>query len=320
MNTPSLKCSACNRDEVLFAKPVTVAGVAYRVWSCCQCGVGSTLPPPDDDTLHELHSTQYYRNGEGIRYIRPIEWLVEGMRRWRIKRLSKFVGTGRVLDIGCGSGRFLRALRSEGWEVAGLELNDDTATSARRVHGLDVKISLDTFQENSFDLITLTHVLEHLRDPRLTLADCGRMLKRGGVIAVAVPNIDSWQARLTREHWFHLDLPRHLWHFSEKWISCTLRDLGFEQVAVRRLDLAHNIFGWLQSLLNLAGLQHNCLYSVLSSDDIETTSRIHFASLAVSLLLLPVLLPVSVVLSVVEAACRAGGTVEIIARRRMQAC
>lgn len=309
-------CPACAGNLQYFARPRTVAGTAYGVWRCPRCAFGVTSPLPDDATLHELHSTQYYRNGEGVRFVRVVELIVEGMRRLRVARLSRWARTGRVLDIGCGSGRFLRAMRSAGWEVAGLELNDETATAARKVHGLAVETTLDAFGDQSFDLITITHVLEHIRDPSGMLRRCVSLLKPGGVMAVAVPNIDGWQARLTRENWFHLDVPRHLWHFSEAWLATALRELGFEILATRRLDLAHNIFGWLQSLLNLAGLKHNRLYTFLGSDDLETGSTSAPCSLLVSILILPLLLPLSIVLAVVEAVAGAGGTVEIIARSR----
>lgn len=308
-------CEKCKQPLVDFIEQKRADYLFHTVVYCPACGIAKTVPSPDDATLHELHSTQYYRNGEGVRFAGPVEWLVEGMRRWRVYRLLRFVRKGRALDIGCGSGRFLRALRHSGWEVAGLELNDDTATAARNVYGLTVETSLDVFEDNFFDLITITHVLEHIRDPHQMLAECARLLKPGGVIAVAVPNIESWQARLTRENWFHLDLPRHLWHFSESGLSTTMSVCGFEQIAVRRLDLAHNVFGWLQSLLNLLGFRHNRLYSFLSSDVLETDTRSHYCSLTFSFVLLPLLLPLSVALAFAEVFFHAGGTAEIIARK-----
>lgn len=308
-------CPICGHTVTLFATQSVGGKNIYSVCYCTACKLGKTVPTPDDATLHVLHSTQYYRNGEGDRFVRPFEWLVEGMRRWRIHRLLRFVCKGRALDVGCGSGRFLRALRNSGWEVAGLELNDDTATAARMVHGLAVETSLDVFTDNSFDLITITHVLEHIRGPHKMLAGCVRLLKVGGVIAVAVPNIDSWQARLTRGNWFHLDLPRHLWHFSDVWLSNALYELGFAQIEVRRLDLAHNIFGWLQSLLNYTGLRHNQLYAFLCCDNLEPDSKTHYGSLIVSIVIMPLLLPLSILLAVLEVLFHAGGTVEIIARR-----
>lgn len=309
-----IPCQQCGESLLPFAQPVVHAGVAYRVWFCASCGIGKTLPQPKNAIIHELHSTQYYRNGEGVRFAKPIEWLVEGMRRWRIHRLSKFVQTGRVLDIGCGGGRFLRAMQECGWDVAGVELNDETANSARMVHGLNVETSLEAFVDASFDLITITHVLEHVGDPGRMLADCTRLLKVGGVIAVGVPNIESWQAIATGGNWFHLDLPRHLWHFSEKWLTVTFRDLGYVPVAVRRLDLAHNIFGWMQSIFNLLGLRHNRFYSFLSSDDLETDKRSFYGALSVSLILVPLVFPLSVALAALESLFHAGGTVELVAR------
>ena len=308
------QCLLCLGNDVEVSRAQMISGVAYRIVFCERCGVGTTIPVPDDETLAVLYSTQYYRNGEGARFTVPVEWLVEGMRKWRVCRLSKFVRKGRMLDVGCGSGRFLRAMRAAGWQVAGLELNDDTAISARNIHGLVVETSLDSYKGQSFDLITITHVLEHIRDPYKMLKDCARLLDGGGVLAIAVPNIKSWQAQLTRNYWFHLDLPRHLWHFSEKWLSTTLAELGFEQVSVRRLDLAHNIFGWLQSLMNILRLPQNRMYSLLSSDDLDVGCKGSYCSLAALCVLLPILLIVSVVLALVEVLFHAGGTVEIIAR------
>lgn len=316
MTTPNISCSVCRGSLDSFSNQLLDGVLSHSVCYCRTCGLGITEPQPDDATLHTLHSTQYYRNGEGVRFASPIEWLVEGMRRWRIHRLSKLVHKGHALDIGCGSGRFLRALQHGGWEVAGLELNDDTATAARTVHGLVVETSLEAFADNSFDLITITHVLEHIRDPHQMLEECVRLLNPGGVIAVAVPNIESWQARLTRENWFHLDLPRHLWHFSERWLFKTVTNYGLEPIVIRRLDLAHNIYGWMQSLLNLLGLRHNRLYVFLNCDDLETENRSHFCSLIFSFALLPLLLPLSFLLAIAEVLFHRSGTVEIIAQRK----
>lgn len=314
------RCPQCFGQVLQFAPPRKTSQAIYSVWTCEQCGLGTTVPQPDAAVMRELHSPQRYRNSMGERFIKPVEWLVEGMRLWRIRRLAGHVKTGRALDVGCGSGRFLRSLRNAGWDVAGVELDDETAAGARAAHGLAVETTLDAFSDRSFDLITITHVLEHVRDPRRMLAHCLRLLRPGGIIAVAVPNLDSWQAQLTRGHWFHLDLPRHLWHFSETWLSRALCDLDLTQVAVRRLDFVQNILGWSQSLLNLMGLYHNRLYSFFSADNLAKTARPHYMSLFLSLALLPGLLPLSILLSVLEAVSRAGGTVEIIARFPEKAC
>jgi 2-polyprenyl-3-methyl-5-hydroxy-6-metoxy-1,4-benzoquinol methylase len=308
-------CPFCSCREVLYAKPREKNGIAYSVWSCRTCGFGETFPQADDAMLHALHSIQYYRNREGVRFVKPVEFLIERTRWWRIHRLSQFVTIGRALDIGCGSGQFLHDLRGRGWDVAGLELNTEIASTVSSIHGFAVETNLDAFENESFDLITITHVLEHVRDPRAMLTQCSRLLRPGGIIAVAVPNLDSWQARLTRENWFHLDVPRHLWHFSENWLSKTVQSLGFAPVAVRRLGFAQNTFGWLQSLLNMMGVNHNRLYKYLSSDDLKKESlRSSSTGLFASIILSPFLLPLSVMLAVLESLFHAGGTVEIIAR------
>jgi SAM-dependent methyltransferase len=313
INISDHACPQCSGLVTIFARPRKGDAKKYIVLYCGRCRLGETFPKPDDAVINELHSTEYYRNGEGARFVGPVEWMVDGMRRWRIRRLLNIIKIGRALDIGCGSGRFLRGLRGYGWSVAGLELNDETAMSARKNNGLSVETSLDVFDKGSFDLITITHVLEHIRDPQQVLQRCAELLRGGGVLAVAVPNIESWQARFSREEWFHLDLPRHLWHFSEAWLLKQMSGLGFTVLKVRRLDLAHNIFGWMQSLLNLTGLHHNRLYSFLSSDDFEKSDNPRAVSLLLSVVMSPLLLPISIILAVLEAALHEGGTVEIIA-------
>ncbi len=124
---------------------------------------------------------------------------------------------GKLLEVGCGNGQFLNKMRELGWEVAGVELDGQAIKIARerfglRVHGSTLEEA--DFPDDTFDAITMDHVIEHIWDPIGTLKECCRVLKPNGRLVVLTPNIKSLAHRLFREAWLHLDPPRHLYLFS----------------------------------------------------------------------------------------------------------
>jgi SAM-dependent methyltransferase len=173
---------------------------------------------------------------------------------------------GRVLDVGCGRGVLLQEFRRQGWDVQGTELSDQAAAYARGVLGLPVETgSLDTigFPANHFDAITLWHVLEHVADPQSLLSEVNRILKPGGVLLVSVPNFGSCEARLFRDRWFHLDVPRHVTHLTKGSLREALAVTGFEDRSWSGFAPEYDSFSFVQSSLNRLGLRHNLLYNVL---------------------------------------------------------
>lgn len=121
---------------------------------------------------------------------------------------------GRILDVGCATGRFLTALQKRGWTVSGLELNPEVAQRARQELGLDVRVgTLESakFSESSFDLVTMWDVLEHVCSPMRTMREVQRILRPGGWFVFRVPNPESLGARLFGARWAGWDQPRHIW-------------------------------------------------------------------------------------------------------------
>ncbi|MBI4431310.1 MAG: class I SAM-dependent methyltransferase [Candidatus Omnitrophica bacterium] len=142
-------------------------------------------------------------------------------------------GKGRILDVGCGTGLELVALREKGWTVRGIELSEKAVSEARRVHGLDVlcgRLKDRLFEPASFDVITFGNSLEHVHSPRLTLVEARRVLDPHGLLVIKVPNIDSWSAKIFDTRWFQLDVPRHLYHFTPKTMRELLRRTGFRVI------------------------------------------------------------------------------------------
>ena len=125
--------------------------------------------------------------------------------------------TGRLLDVGCGDGSFLALMDSIGWDVMGCEPDPEAARIAKERFGLHVIAGM--FEDiditsNSFDAITLSHVIEHTADPYRTLRRCFNMLRNGGSLVLITPNIRSLGHRLFGSSWYNLDPPRHLVLFS----------------------------------------------------------------------------------------------------------
>lgn len=142
---------------------------------------------------------------------------------------------GRLLDVGCGNGVFLLRARAAGWEVMGLE-PDPIAAAAVRQSGLDVHAgTLDTFCETaSFDVITASHVIEHVHNPQVFLSQIFELLRANGTIWLATPNAQSLGHHRFGRSWRGLEPPRHLTIFSAKALGAKLAEAGFTDIRFRR--------------------------------------------------------------------------------------
>jgi SAM-dependent methyltransferase len=213
----------------------------------------------------------------------------------------------------------LDEFRKRGWETFGTELSEQAAGAAREEFGLNVRaITLEDwgFEDKFFDVVTLWHVLEHLPDPRETLREVNRILKDDGLLVVSTPNFDSFQAKVSKEKWFHLDMPRHYYHFSTRTLTQMLGSLDFRVWRQSLFSLEYDPFVLMQSLLNMLGGEPNFLYDLLKSDSgrilkLDWTSLL--GNLAINALLVPPLAVGSLMLSYAASALRSGGTVELFA-------
>jgi len=143
---------------------------------------------------------------------------------------------GRLLDVGCGSGEFMAWMRDLGWDVVGLDSDSETVRVAREHYGLDVRLGTIedlAFPADSFDAVVMSHVIEHVPDPRGTFAECARVLKPGGRIVVATPNHESLGRRRFDEAWLQWDPPRHLQVFSPATLQRCAEDAGLQTVQRR---------------------------------------------------------------------------------------
>lgn len=147
------------------------------------------------------------------------------------------IANGNLLDIGAGTGEFLKLASSKGWMVAGAEPNAK-ARNLMEIKGVSAQIDTSQLPDNSFDVITMWHVLEHVPDYNIQFLELKRLLKANGTIFIAVPNFKSYDAKIYKEFWAAYDVPRHLWHFSKDAMKRIAVDHKFElkEVVPMRFD------------------------------------------------------------------------------------
>lgn len=159
---------------------------------------------------------------------------------------------GALLDFGCGDGAYLRHMRSLGWKVAGVEQDPRAARVARKTLKTEL-IHLElpdarTARPEGYDVITLSHVIEHLLDPVETLAECATCLRPGGMLVVATPNAASRAHRRFGRSWLHLDPPRHIHLFNASTLTEVARRAGFRVEKVESPSSSAH-FVWQASML-----------------------------------------------------------------------
>jgi SAM-dependent methyltransferase len=169
------------------------------------------------------------------------------------------------------------------------------------------------FPDNSFDVVTAWHVVEHLQDPHALVREVQRILRPGGLFVVEVPNFASWQARLGQDRWFHLDVPRHLLHYTPHALLQLLNHYGLRVVTSHSFSLESGPIGMLLSILNRIGLPPNYLWQWLKRSNSCGNYGFSLAilySIAVIAISGPALF-----LETLASSMRAGGIVRVIAQK-----
>ena len=314
-----MSCPVCGGVEIAEAfrvQQLYLNGERFSVLRCSVCGLGRTVPPVPSSEIHRWYPATYYGE-KNFRF----RWFLEVLVRFSARRRAKIVGRnsapGPVLDVGCGAGITLSELRSMGYEPHGVELNETAAWHAK--HRLGIKVHVGDFltapyAEGQFTAIIFWHSLEHLDRPVEAIRHAHRLLKPGGILVVAVPNSESFQARWFGPHWFHLDIPRHYFHFGMANLGSLLTATGFRVVETSHLSLEQSPYGWIQTMHNAMGFESNLLYSMLKHRTACTTpiNRYRLQAL-VSFAALPVLFPLAFLLTGIETVCRRGGTIDVCA-------
>ncbi|MHB2027158.1 MAG: class I SAM-dependent methyltransferase [Elusimicrobiota bacterium] len=288
----TVPCALCGNTKLEIyttARSPDVSSEVFCIARCVSCGLLFVNPRPPDDNLINYYPADYHsyhfsapklflpqKTTGGVSwktrfkeillrqcYAYPtpnpslLHAAMEPFLRLAAHRFAFFprhVPNGRLLEVGCGTGSYLRILRELGWQVKGVEVHPEASRFAREALGLDVftgNLTEAKLPASSFDAAALFHVLEHLPNPTQALHELRRLLKPGGSIYVAVPNVRTLEARFFKSYYMGWEAPRHLYHFSPKTLGRMLQAAGFSVTAVR-FDLFSNGRYAALSLRNIA--------------------------------------------------------------------
>ncbi len=267
-----VNCGQVSFVQLFEAYDFDTGNKHFALEKCGNCELARTSPVLNGAELAPFYDTDYY-GSSNKKFNSIIEaWTVSSNNRLAHKilqsagkRINHAGQKIRVLDIGCGRANLLKAFDRNGCECFGIERSnfpEDPALQNITVYKQDfLEVNLE---ENSFDIVVIWHVLEHLTDPASTLKKVGKILRQGGKLVVAVPNFGGLQSRLFRRHWFHLDLPRHTYHFTHHSLQLMINSAGMSVANLTTGSLDQGAYGFLQSTLNLLlPGQPNKLYSIL---------------------------------------------------------
>ena len=317
--TVATACGHPSTDaDTLFDAKDPSTGDTFTIVRCRQCDLARTAPAPSEAELDGYYPKGYHSTTK--RYRGGMDRVLSLVHASRIRTIERLLGgPGSVLDIGCGPGVLINQMRSRGWRVRGTERSPSAARQARDVFHLDVSaVDVDTLvaEGATYDAVVLWHVAEHLRAPEETVRGIAQLLRPGGVLLIAVPNFVSPEARIGRAGWFHLDVPRHLVHFTAATLTAILKSSGLRPVKVTYLVPEYDLFSFVQTAENRLGLPPNLLYDVLRRPEArlrrQQSSRV-LAGVAVGLAI--PLSVAAVIVAPIAASARRSATIAVYAVR-----
>ena len=202
----------------ITVKDFSVSGESFSLLLNEEYQILKTHPQPTLDKLGSYYEFEdYISHTDGKRTL--FEKMYHFIKRKAIRDKVSLINSyqplkGRILDIGAGTGDFLLEAKNQNWDILGIEPNDK-AKGIAVGKGIKFGDTIEKLESNSFDVITMWHVLEHVSDVEHQIAELKRLLKPSGTIIIAVPNFKSYDAKYYKEFWAAYDVPRHLWHFSK---------------------------------------------------------------------------------------------------------
>ena len=237
------KCPWCGSEKAqinLWLKDEFLSKEDFHICECLNCGLSYTMPRPDKEKIGEYYkSEEYYSHQENKKGFIPR--LYESVKKVNLKHKYKLatqgMSVGKMLDIGCGVGDFLHTAEEQGWACTGVEPSEDAKSIAKTRIKADIINSeaLENIPDESFDVITMWHVLEHVDDLKWQIEQLYRLTKTGGRIVIAVPNYKSYDGQYYKELWAAYDVPRHLNHFNRNTLTKMFKSQGLNLIRTDKL-------------------------------------------------------------------------------------
>ena len=233
-----MKCLICKAETKTTGREIE----KMNLLQCPSCLSEFLYPQPNDEKLRELYSGKYY-NSWGSKTTMESTIRMKKLTGYRyLDRIAEYAGSGKILDIGCAMGFFLDAARERGFEPYGVEFSTYSAEIARKKFGNDVifhgTLEQSDFNEDTFDVITMFDLLEHVRNPLNTLKIASRLLKRNGIIMITTPDLSRFLRLLMGKKWLHYKA-EHLYYFHRNGILKLFVKAGFK---IENIETAKKAF------------------------------------------------------------------------------
>lgn len=282
------ECPICRSPEIqasLNAKDYTVSLENFEIWQCKNCTARFTQNIPGKNQIGK-----YYQSGNYVSHSETRKGLINKLYHFvrnytlgqKLRMIQKVtnLSKGHLLDVGAGTGAFAASMQKSGWHITGLEPDKTARENARKNHDIALlePDNLFSLPEESYDVITLWHVLEHVHQLHEYLDTFYKILKPGGKLIIAVPNFTGDDSAHYQQYWAAYDVPRHLYHFSPQsmrqlmkkhlfsitnykpmWFDSFYVCMLSEEYKTGRKNLIKAFIRGLQS--NIRAIQHNELCS-----------------------------------------------------------
>ncbi|MBV6639874.1 MAG: class I SAM-dependent methyltransferase [Cyclobacteriaceae bacterium] len=242
------ECPSCKHTlftNHLICTDYSISQESFALVRCNKCGLVFTNPRPDEKNILE-----YYKSDQYISHANKSNSLINVLYKFarsftlrsKYRLIHKYKKGKRLLDFGCGTGHFANYMSARGWDVTGYDPQMES------INNLKIKF-IDNIQkissEDKFHVITAWHVLEHVHDLKGTLKLLRKQLKKGGYLFIAVPNLNSYDAKHYKNYWAAYDVPRHLYHFTQSSFKSLASSCKLSVVKVHPMKLDSFYVSWL---------------------------------------------------------------------------
>jgi len=232
----TVSCNLCGGNDTKQVYHIE----GFNIVKCKKCGLLYVNPRPDMTSLKILYNNEYFHNNEkrfSEKYLGYTNYLlnrtnIEKTFAKRLDIIERYTKTGKILDVGCALGFCLSVASKRGWDVRGIDLSGFAVDFARKEFGdrvMNKTLFASSFPENYFDAVTYWDVLEHVPDPKAELKEARRIMKRGGIIGIVVPDAGSHIVKILGKNWPEFRRIReHIYFFGKKTLTAMLNELGFD--------------------------------------------------------------------------------------------
>ncbi len=230
MNLLEVECNICSARNSKVIFEVERYNTIFKIQQCLDCGLVYLNPRPQSTQLDEDYSNVYDYEG----FLKNADYLKTKCRE-NLELILKYKKNGNLLEVGCMYGLLLEQAQRQGFNVYGVEISQKATEYARQNFGLNIfngRLEESSFDDRFFDVIFLSHLIEHLEDPMGSLKMMVKIMKLDGVLLLKCPNFGSLMSKITGKNWCWIAPPEHLYHFTARTITNLLNKAGFTNVTV----------------------------------------------------------------------------------------